>query len=190
MTPPTSPLVPAERPQATRSFVEALCAAAKLDPYRNTVVVGRRGYYRDTMGVPGVNDTGVYDDALWLIGPGIFGAFNANTDPSRGRAGMATLALGTWTYRVGIHNQSKDPTLHPRYTALVQAAPVLVHRQGGKDQAGFFGINIHKGSLTSTSSEGCQTLYPDQWAEFIALAQKGVAKNPRAEIAYLLTEHG
>jgi hypothetical protein len=60
-----------------------------------------------------------------------------------------------------------------KYLALCQrAGPVTVTRDGDPpypDQ-GYFGINIHRGGYGTTGSEGCQTILPDQWDSFIALA--------------------
>ena len=77
------------------------------------IVVGVRGYYRDTMGAPGVNDRGIYDEAIFLHTPSATVAFNGNTDPSRvkkgsgtgARKGMASLNPGVWkVHRFDLHN--------------------------------------------------------------------------------------
>lgn len=168
---------PAARPKLMREALAARLEAAfgpgvwaELGPVS---VVGVRGYYQDGMGRPGVNDRGLYDDALFILARGGgFLAFNGNTDPSRFRAGsgtgaqkgMATLKPGLWkAHRFGKHRGE--------YEALVQrAGPVTVLRDGQRgpyEDTGFFGINIHRGGVGTTSSEGCQTLPPDQWPEFI-----------------------
>ena len=148
-------------------------------------LLGRRGYYRDSLGVPGRNDNGIYDDAIFLVTPGVFKSFNANTDPSRIHKGVATLRTGLWLYKVGTHGLSKPK--EKQYTALVQAKEVWVERAESAADFGFFGINIHKGSLNSTSSEGCQTIYPSQWDEFIGLVQKELKRANKQTIPYLLT---
>ena len=181
----TPPIVPRARPEMTRDAARELLAGAGVEVF---ALIGRRGYYRDSMGTPGANDLGIYDDAMLLITPTNYATFNANTDPSRQLPGIATLQCGTWLYKQGIHGLS-HPVGPRQYPALVQAAPVTVSRDGGKEESGYLGINIHHGSFGSTSSEGCQTIYPDQWDEFFALVKAEMAKYARRTIPYVLTEH-
>src|SRR5574341_591018 len=61
--------------------------------------LGLRGYYCDTMGKPGTNDRGIYDDAICIVAPGIFLTYNANTDPSIWRPGIASLVPGIHMYQ-------------------------------------------------------------------------------------------
>lgn len=148
-------------------------------------LLGRRGYYRDSMGVEGRNDKGIYDDAIFLVSPTAYKAFNANTDPSVDRTGVATLRTGLWIYKIGTHGLSKPKD--KQYTALVQAREVWVDRAETPADYGYFGINIHRGSFNSTSSLGCQTIYPTQWEDFIASVQKEMNAFDRKTIPYLLT---
>ena len=58
---------------------------------------------------------------------------------------------------------------------------------------GYFGVNIHRGGTSTTSSEGCQTLPPAQWPAFIAAAQDQArrvqgGKWKRVTIPYALIE--
>lgn len=138
------------------------------------IVVGIRGYYRNSMGAPGVNDRGIYDDAIFIDSPSAMVAFNGNTDPSRFRKGtgtgntkgMATLNPGAWfVHRFDKHNG--------KYLALCQREGVVTVTRDGDppyQDTGMFGINIHRGGFNTTSSEGCQTIHPNQWDSFIALA--------------------
>jgi hypothetical protein len=177
--------VPSSRPMQPRAkTAEMLLAAGIKGP---VAILGVRGYYRDTMGVPGVNDRGIYDDAIFVFSSSCHVAFNANTDPSVHRNGIASLIPGHWIYKLGTHGLSKPA--HLRYRALVQAAPVTVLRDGGKRETGWFGINIHRGSYRTTSSLGCQTIHPDQWAAFIALVEDQLGRFAQKYIPYLLT-HG
>lgn len=159
-------IVPVTRPEATYDRVVAYADQVPVaDDLEPPFLVMRRGYFEATFGET-KNARGVYDDAMFLVSQGEVLGFNANGDPSAKRPGMARLKQGVYVYKQGIHNLSKDPLVHPRYPALVQAGEVTVTRDGGVDERGFFGINVHKGSYHTTSSEGCQTIYPDQWDEF------------------------
>ncbi|HET8777991.1 MAG TPA: hypothetical protein VFN76_10060 [Candidatus Limnocylindria bacterium] len=180
----TAPLriLPTARPQITRDEVKRILALSAVTEV--VALLGIRGYYRDTMGVSGANDRGIYDDAIIVVSPTAFVTFNANTDPSVARTGIAVLAPGVWFYTRGLHGITKE---HP-YPALVQAKPVTVVRDGGKTETGYFGINIHRGSRTSTSSLGCQTLYPDQWDSFYGLVSGEMTRHNTPEIPYCLID--
>lgn len=181
-------IIPAKRPELTQAKArEHLTRAGCHDA---VALLGIRGYYRDTMGSPGVNDRGLYDDTIAVVTPTAFAAFNANTDPSRYRKGhgisaskgMASLDTGVWPYRIGRHKML--------YTALVQAGPVTVTRDGDppyKD-TGYFGINVHRGGVNGTSSLGCNTIPPAQWGAFIALVQSEMKRHNVATIPYVLIE--
>jgi len=165
-------MIPNSRPRMTEAALMPLVRPLGITDADRLFVVGVRGYYRDTMGKPGVNDRGIYDDALFIVAPGLhFSSWNANTDPSRYRngkgtgagKGMASLKTGLWrAHRFG---------LHKGYPALIQiggAVTVVRDGQPPYEDTGYFGINIHKGGVTTTSSEGCQTIHPTQWLAFMA----------------------
>ena len=179
-------IVPAQTPAATRERVLSFITdKLPLPPF--PFLVGRRGYYGDSMGEQGANDCNVYDDALWIVQEDSCVGFNANCDPGKHRPGMANLKVGRWRYRIGIHNQSKDPVTHPHYEALVQAAPVVVLRDDQGEDRGLFGINIHRGGHTVTSSEGCQTIPPEQWEQFIHDVKVAMSRYGAMELSYILT---
>lgn len=182
--------IPSTRPRLSRQELANLLArklpGASLaiigdETKTPLLIVGVRGYYLDSMGKPGVNDRGIYDDAIFVVTPSTFTAFNANVDPSgyrkgAGKAagkGMASLKPGVWpAYRFGKHKG--------QYEALIQTGgTVTVSRDGFDgpyDDTGWFGINIHKGGINTTSSEGCQTIPPAQWPAFIALVHDQAAR--------------
>lgn len=153
----------------------------------DALLVGRRGYARDSMGVPGQNDRGVFDDAIVLLSGGaVVATFNANTDPSLARPGIAELVPGLYRYALGIHGLSKP--VARQYPALVQAAPVTVQRDGQTGtQSGYFGINIHRGGVNETTSEGCQTIWKPQWDDFFARVKAVMEKSKATTISYALT---
>lgn len=183
----TNRVLPSERPQIMREMIDAWIAEARLSPPAEPVMlVGRRGYYRDTMGNVGVNELNVYDDAISLVTPERVRSFNANTDPSRLYPGVATMLPGAYAYRVGTHGITKP--VARRYVALIQDGPVRVRRHGGGTDEGWFGINLHRGGRLGTSSLGCQTIAPDQWSEFLAAVRTEMALRQLTRIWYLLTE--
>jgi len=174
------------KPQMTKNEVEALIRSLRVPDA--VKLVGIRGYYKDTMGKPGENDRGIYDDAIFLIGPAVFFAFNANTDPSVIRQHIAKLVPGIHYYKKGKHGLSKPgggyPALRP--DTVGEALPVT--RDGEDGTKIGVAINIHKGSYNSTSSEGCQTIYPDQWIQFINEVYRAMDHEGQKRIPYILIE--
>jgi len=158
-------MLPASRPQQAKSKTQALLNKARVAD--EVALVGIRGYYRDTMGEVGQNDRGIYDDAIFLISPNAYATFNANTDPSVKRQGIAVL----------------KPALRPANPA--EELPVT--RDGEGDSMGV-AINIHRGGYRTTSSEGCQTIYPAQWEAFVSLVYSEMDRAGQKTIPYLLTE--
>lgn len=150
------------------------------------ILVGIRGYYQDTMGEKGKNDRGIYDDAMFVISPDHFASFNANTDPSIQRKGIATLKPGVHYYRKGGHHIGK-PNGYPALRPANPEEKLPVSRDGQPDGWGI-AINIHKGGYNSTSSEGCQTIYPDQWSDFINLVYSEMDRWNEKKIPYVLIE--
>lgn len=176
-------MLPPARPAIGRHAAAALLLAHGVT---GPALLGRRGYYRDTMGAPGVNDRAIYDDAIMLVTPTSYVTFNANCDPSRESPGMAVLNAGVWHYKVGIHGLSRPKS--EQYEALVQAGPVTVTRDARGEDTGWFGINIHRGGRTTTGSLGCQTIHPSQWDGFIALVKMELHRHDIVTIPYCLTE--
>jgi hypothetical protein len=179
-------MVPNSKPKLTQ--VDALKEIAKfsLQGY-DLKILGIRGYYKQTMGNPIKNDRGIYDDAIFLISPDHFSSWNANTDPSVTRPGVAALKPGgPYLYKLGMHNM-KNP-----YLALRQYGRVTVVRdQEGEETdtaAAPFYIDIHKGGYNTTSSLGCQTIHPSQWPAFLATVQDQLKRHAQTIMPYVLTE--
>jgi len=176
---------PKKRPEYTREQAKVLLADFNLSR-EPLVLLGFRGYYRDSMGVKGKNDRGIYDDAIIITSDSCHTTYNANTDPSIHKTGIASLVPGKYLYKVGIHGLSKPKA--QQYEALVQAGPVIVSRDDGKTEEGWFGINIHKGYETTTGSAGCQTIAPDQWAAFIETTKQQLSFYKKKVVTYLLLD--
>lgn len=154
------------------------------------VILAVRGYYLRSMGDPEHNDRGMYDDAAAVVTPQSFATYNFNTDPSRYRAatderkGMAVLAPGIYRYTLGTHGLSKPKS--QQYQAMVQAGEVKVIRDGGMIDVGYFGVNIHHGGDTTTSSEGCQTIPPGRQFDQFMQVMRGIIPSKAKYIRYCL----
>ncbi len=187
-----SAILPRYRPRQSVADTRATYAA-----YSHMIPAGRqndavallavRGYYEDSFGVSGSNDRGFYDDALFVIEPEHIHNFNANTDPSIQRNGIATLvAPQAVLYKPGYHGFQSAYG----HQAFRQASPVTVSRDGGGEQSDRgrspFWINLHRGGNTRTSSEGCQTIPPSQWPEFKPLIDGLLRQYGQEDFYYLL----
>ena len=178
--------IPNSKPRLSSADLHEKINKLNIDRVKFPVlVIGIRGYYADTMGVVGENDRGIYDDALFIDSPSVTASFNANTDPSVFRKGIAVLVTGVYLYKIGMHNM-KNP-----YKALRQFGRVTVLRDGSTKPetdtaAAPFYIDIHKGGFGTTSSLGCQTIHPNQWLPFLLSVESELKRNNQTVIPYLL----
>lgn len=185
--------MPTAKPGASRGRIETIVAKF-IDKLEGSkfVMVACRGYYRDTMGKPGVNDRGIYDDAIFFIAPDCFMAFNANVDPSIYRMKIATVAGDQviW-YRKGLHGIGRPP---PRcYPAFRQSRPLIVERDDGKGgrvkcKPDWPFTNLHRGGVKGTSSEGCLTIPPSQWDAAKKLGYELMTRHGQKEVPCILVE--
>lgn len=182
----TMSIIPANKPQITPIDVRTILKAKGFNSVLpgSVVVLGIRGYFQDSMGKPGKNDRGMYDDAFCVAFSDHVVNFNGNTDPSAWRKGIAVLAKGIWHFIVGKHKVSYPA---PRgHAAFRQFGTMTVHRDGQPDDTGDFAINFHRGGEETTSSLGCQTVHPDQWDDFrhMIYAELGVTEHDALEHPY------
>lgn len=154
-------------PQQKESDLRAVVKANGVDMTK-PCIVAVRGYYLNSMGKKGVNDRGIYDDAIFIITPFKIYRFQANTDPSRYRngkgyssgKGMACLKEGIHIYGTGLHKGTKAFRQCEKFTVMRDS------KDGPYAHCGLHGINLHSGGIYSTSSLGCQTVPKDTWAKF------------------------
>lgn len=182
-------MIPKSKPKAPRHVVESAALESwrhdpLREPFPDFYVLGVRGYYRDTMGEPGVNDRGLYDDAIFVVGPETFVAFNANVDPSAFRKGIASLAPGWHPYKPGKHGITRPGGGYPAFRPATKNEELPVTRDGVSVPWPGVAINIHRGGWKSTSSEGCQTIHPSQWDAFHALVTMELKKSGLKQFRY------
>lgn len=178
-------MVPKNRPAWPATKVREILA--KHGVTEVPAILAVRGYFQDSMGKIGMNDRNLYDDAIFFAANGFVKSFNANTDPSVFRKGVAKLINGVWRFEKGLHGISRPKPYVP-YPALRQGEKFTVHRDGTGNDSGFFGINIHRGGSSTTSSLGCLTIPPDQWPGFIKLAYDELAKAKKTSLRLVLIE--
>lgn len=189
--------LPASRPRATRGLITGLALAkwrqdGNTGPLPENYMVGVPGYYFRTMGKPDRNDRGIYDDAIFVVGPETFAAFNANTDPSIFRKGIATLLPGVHWYRKGNHGISRPGGGYPAFRPATKNEALPVRRDGesGRSKRDGIAINIHRGGYNTTSSEGCQTVPPAQYDAFYAVQTAEMRKAGQTKFPYILLDEG
>jgi len=190
---------PPLKPQASRKeVIQALIDSGlwSNDKVTRMSVIGIRGYYQDTMGKIGVNDRGIYDDAVFVLSPTCFKSFNFNTDPSAYRRGRASLdSPQVVKYVAGYHGYGRSSG----HNAFRQASDVVVHRDSKvgngkplgngrfKDSSSKrFWINLHRGGRSTTSSAGCQTVPVKQWDHFYSLVLSEMKGYKQANFSYFL----
>jgi lysozyme len=176
-------MIPASRPQQKKDATLKLLIKAGVKD--SVALVGIRGYYLDSMGEKGKNDRGIYDDAIFVVSPEAYVSFNANTDPTVYRKGIASLVPGVHIYKKGRHGISKGPG-YPALRPATKNEALPVYRDGEGVSIGY-NINIHRGGK-STSSLGCQTIPPLQWDSFISLVYDQMDRFSQKTIPYLLIE--
>lgn len=176
------------RPQITETEARVFLKDEDPEEFYPVFLMGLRGYYKNTMGEIGENDRGIYDDCICLFAPGYFKTFNANTDPSIYRKGIATLKPGVHIYKKGKHGISRPGGGYPALRPATLGEKLPVTRDGQKGDLYGIAINIHKGGIKTTSSEGCQTIHPEQWNDFIDNVYKRMTAAKQSKIPYILTE--
>ena len=159
-------------PRLATKTVREILAANRVDESR-VAMVAIRGYYLDSMGRPGGNDRGIWDDAMFVVWPDGIARFQGNTDPSGYRKGQGTgRSKGMAVLKPGIHRYGKGK--HKGRLAFRQCEPFTVVRDGDPpyEHKEWHGINLHSGGYTSTSSLGCQTLTAKTWSTFRPLVYR------------------
>ena len=174
-------IVPGSRPKQTREETEAILSARGVDFTTKVALLGIRGYYADSMGRPGENDQAMYDDALVVIGPGVYQTFNFNTDPQKAGHRKAMLDAGLYDFYKGKH-KNKYNALRP----YPEGVSLPCTRDGVRSMCGL--TNIHKGGFRDTFSEGCQTIYPTQYDPAMSLIYAEMTKHGQKTIKYLLID--
>jgi len=158
-------IIPQNRPQCTRADVVAQFPAGTFKA-GGLYVISARGYF-SKMGQPGKNDRNKYDDMIGVLSDNVFVAFNGNADPASSKhpQGAPTILPGVYpVYQIDLHGG--------KYFAVCQrAGSVRVRRDktGTTVHTGAFGINYHEGGNKSVGSEGCQTIPPGQFDEFMTV---------------------
>lgn len=178
--------------------VKKICFALEKLNYR-VFRDDKRNYNLNIVGLRNDNtEPNKFDDEMWVFwkfeSKWTLKKYKITTDPGLSylsdplsNSGTAILKEGQYpkAYRLGKHQG--------KYEALVQSSPLTVIRDfnrdgkldfaSGKEQTGFFGINIHRSSPTGEStlvnkwSAGCQVFARiTEYNEFMGLCKKAIGE--------------
>lgn len=168
------------RPEIKQEELELLIARHGVSSKDECIIVGLRGY---SMGKPLKNDADINDDAIVVVSPDAYRTFNGNTDPSRLNTGLAALIAGVYRFYKGLHRGSAKVG-YPALRAYPEGVTMPVVKDGNKSTCSL--ISIHRGGFSNTYSEGGQTIFPEQYQEFINLVYNQMDKYQQRVITYLL----
>jgi len=175
--------VPGSRPHQTREETIAILKKHDITFDNHVVLLGVRGYYRDSMGVKGANDIDMYDDALFVVSPTAYATFNFNTDPAKAGHYLAMLDPGVYDFCKGDHHPHTPKAYHA-LRPFPEGIRLPCTRDGVHSTCAL--TNIHKGGFNDTFSEGCQTIYPTQYAEAMPFIYNEMTKHKQTIVKYVL----
>jgi lysozyme len=205
------PARPATLPKASRTLVAQKAlkrwrADGNEGPLPVVYVLAVRAYRKRTMGDPGRNDVGIFDDAFFLVTPDGMLAENANTDPSRlgwnpgvGKP-YGILQPGVWWFYPGPHKGLKgcfrqaDDAAVAKKLGIPHEGKFKVMRMWGWDDPrnylewGHQQVNIHPATVSSTSSWLCLTLPWDRAKAWLAAATGALKKHRQKLLPVILIE--
>jgi lysozyme len=144
-------IIPNSRPKISKQQLDKAISKYEIDRKKYPLlIIGIRGYYKNSMGEKGKNDRNIYDDAIIVDTPNGMFSFNGNTDPSKYDKGLDVLKEFFYpVYKFDTHNGSKS-----QYPSICQRLGVVtVIRNGTTEHTGNFGINIHKGGNMGTEED-------------------------------------
>lgn len=174
--------MPGSRPRQTREKTASILAENLMTIGDEVIIVAVRGYYRDTMGTPGRNDLGIYDDAFFVISPTVHRSFNGNTDPQKAGAKFAKLKPQKLVYYKGKH-KGKYWAFRP----YPEGVKLPCTRDGIDSMCS--ATNIHEGGAFHTFSQGCMTLPRPQFGELRTLVYAEMDRYKQKTVRVLLIEN-
>lgn len=191
-------MIPASRPQQTREETLAILSKHGVNADKGVVLLGVRGYYKDSMGKAGVNDMDIYDDAVFVVSPDCYQSFNFNTDPSKHYGTkLAKLDPGVYRYYMGDHHIG-TPKAYKALRPYPEGVKLPCTRDGVKSLCA--NTNIHEGGNDQpgdlhdfTGSMGCQTVPKGQFRpepkDFQPLVYAQMEKYGQKTVTYVLIEN-
>ncbi len=177
--------LPPTPPRLTKGdALSRLVAAGHAIEHGELVLLGIRGYRHANHAD---NERSIYDDAACIIGQFHYSTYSFNTDPSVYSTGIATLILGEHWFKPGFHRKG-SPSGHPAFRPATTNEELPVSRDNVIVPWPGVAINIHRGGKNTTSSAGCQTVPPDQWAAFYATMMDQLKRANQKAFRYILIQ--